>query len=157
MRGKLSKREVEETPTNNGLPLSVAEEPSGVDSAPEKRVHVNRGMMAEDLADKDVAAEQILNGNKKKEEKSERRDKRDEPPRDENNVSIDVSIKKVTLKVEYAMNGFKEIRNSKAFGLLSLWSQIGGFIGIFLGYSLLQVPELIREILNWAKYITQTN
>ena len=41
--------------------------------------------------------------------------------------------------------------NEKAVTLLSLWSQIGGFVGIFLGYSLLQLPELIGYILTWAK------
>ena len=34
---------------------------------------------------------------------------------------------------------FKEIVNYQAFTLGDLWSQIGGFVGIFLGYSCLQV------------------
>ena len=34
---------------------------------------------------------------------------------------------------------------------LSLWSQVGGFIGIFLGYSLLQMPDLIECALVWSK------
>ena len=34
---------------------------------------------------------------------------------------------------------FKEIRNFQAFNLGEMWSQIGGFVGIFLGYSCLQV------------------
>ena len=63
------------------------------------------------------------------------------------------TTKKVNLKVEYATIGFREIRNYRAFGLLSLWSQIGGFIGIFLGYSLLQVPELTCGIIDWAKRV----
>ena len=65
--------------------------------------------------------------------------------------------KKVTVRIEYSAVGFREIRNYKAFGLLSLWSQIGGFIGIFLGYSLLQVPELITDIIKWAKHFISNN
>ena len=34
---------------------------------------------------------------------------------------------------------FKEIHNHQAFNLAEMWSQIGGFVGIFLGYSCLQV------------------
>ena len=55
------------------------------------------------------------------------------------------------------MVGFRETRNVKAFGLLSLWSQIGGFVGIFLGYSLLQVPEIITYIIGWAKRVMNIN
>jgi len=65
-------------------------------------------------------------------------------------------IKEVTLRIEYGTIGFKEIRNYRAFGLLSLWSQIGGFVGIFLGYSLLQVPEIIGDIIAWAKHVMNT-
>lgn len=37
---------------------------------------------------------------------------------------------------------FKEIVNHQAFTLGDLWSQIGGFVGIFLGYSCLQVNTI---------------
>ena len=36
---------------------------------------------------------------------------------------------------------FKEIVNHQAFDLGEMWSQIGGFVGIFLGYSCLQVNK----------------
>ena len=51
--------------------------------------------------------------------------------------------KSVKIRIEYAMNGFKQATNHRAFGVLSLWSQIGGFVGILLGYSLLQLPSLM--------------
>ena len=35
--------------------------------------------------------------------------------------------------------------------MATVWSQIGGFIGIFLGYSLLQIPELAATFFRWAK------
>ena len=66
-------------------------------------------------------------------------------------VSTNLKSKKVILKIEYAATGFREMQNYRAFGLLSLWSQIGGFVGIFLGYSLLQVPELVNGVIGWAK------
>ena len=49
----------------------------------------------------------------------------------------------VKIRIEYAMKGYKKATNNRAFGILSLWSQIGGFVGIFLGYSLLQLPSLV--------------
>ena len=63
----------------------------------------------------------------------------------------------VELNVKYEAVGFREIRNYRAFGLLSLWSQIGGFIGMFLGYSLLQVPELIAYGIGWVKLVMNQN
>ena len=37
------------------------------------------------------------------------------------------------------METYQEIKNEEAFGLDSLWSSIGGFLGIFIGYSLLNL------------------
>ena len=53
--------------------------------------------------------------------------------------------------LEYSVNTYKETLNKKAFDLASLWSQIGGFIGIFLGYSLLQIPQLARDVIELVK------
>ena len=49
----------------------------------------------------------------------------------------------VKIRIEYAMKGYKKATNNRAFGILNLWSQIGGFVGMFLGYSLLQLPSLV--------------
>ena len=43
----------------------------------------------------------------------------------------------------YEDNVYEEIQNTKSFGLESFVSGVGGFIGIFLGYSILQIPELL--------------
>ena len=43
----------------------------------------------------------------------------------------------VLIKILYHMNKYQEIRNEKDFGFDSLWANIGGFLGIFIGYSLL--------------------
>ena len=42
-------------------------------------------------------------------------------------------------KITYITEVYKLIANEQAFGGSDLWSQLGGCIGIFLGYSLLQV------------------
>ena len=52
-------------------------------------------------------------------------------------------------KIHYSTDNYKEIRNIRQFGLYDLWSQIGGFVGIFLGYSLLQIPEIITNLISW--------
>ena len=49
----------------------------------------------------------------------------------------------VELTLHFKTQHYKLASNDKSFTLLTLWSQIGGFIGIFLGYSLLQLPELL--------------
>ena len=41
---------------------------------------------------------------------------------------------------------FQEIDNLRAFGLESCWSGIGGFVGMFVGYSILQLPEFLACI-----------
>ena len=46
------------------------------------------------------------------------------------------------LKILYEDNIYEEIQNAKSFDLESFVSGVGGFIGIFLGYSILQLPEL---------------
>ena len=64
------------------------------------------------------------------------------------------------LMIYYRIQHYKLASNDKSFTLLSLWSQVGGFIGIFLGYSLLQVPQLlgnawteIEKLINHSKNI----
>ena len=51
-------------------------------------------------------------------------------------------LRKVNIKIEYITDGYKETINHRSFTILSLLSQIGGFIGMFLGYSLLHLPQL---------------
>ena len=55
-------------------------------------------------------------------------------------------LQKVRIIIEYMTVVYKETTLYKDFGMLSLWSQIGGFVGIFLGYSLLKLPELMKLI-----------
>ena len=67
--------------------------------------------------------------------------------------TIGASIFKMTILLKYATETFQEVKNSKDFDFLSLWSNIGGFIGIFLCYSSLQFPEILQDIwiFTWKK------
>ena len=44
-------------------------------------------------------------------------------------------------------NFYQEIRNIRAFGMTDLWASIGGYVGIFCGYSMLQTTsQLIANL-----------
>ena len=51
---------------------------------------------------------------------------------------------------KYGERSYQEIINEREFGLESLWSTAGGFVGIFVGTSLSKVPRLLAT--TW-KYI----
>ena len=65
--------------------------------------------------------------------------------------------KKKHMDLIFAVNfntlNYQNVENMQAFDEESLWSQIGGFVGIFLGYSLLQVPELTIALLVFLKRV----
>ena len=61
----------------------------------------------------------------------------------------------LAISVSYATETFQEIANLRDFNVETLWSSAGGFVGIFLGYSLLQVPELLN--VNWRVYWNKIN
>ena len=60
----------------------------------------------------------------------------------------------ILLTIPYATETFQETQNVKDFSLESMWSSAGGFVGIFVGYSLLQVPELFD--FDWKGYWKNT-
>ena len=49
----------------------------------------------------------------------------------------------VRLRFEYMEKYYLEILNSQEFAFESVFSAVGGFLGIFMGYSMLQLPEFI--------------
>ena len=54
----------------------------------------------------------------------------------------------------YTETNYQEIKNTMGFNLESFVSGIGGFVGIFLGYSTLQLPELLEIVPSFtAKFI----
>ena len=44
---------------------------------------------------------------------------------------------------------FQIIENNRSFTVESCWAGIGGFVGIFIGVSVRQVPELAKSLLDW--------
>ena len=61
--------------------------------------------------------------------------------RDGQNHGDDLRLEFVYMSTEY-----KEITNTQSFGFESFVSGLGGFVGIFLGYSILQLPELLESV-----------
>ena len=59
----------------------------------------------------------------------------------------------MTIKISYMEQTYQETKNVKDFTFESFFSSLGGFIGIFLGYSMLQIPELLSDLpLVWKKF-----
>ena len=57
----------------------------------------------------------------------------------------------ITIKVSYSGNTYQETENVQDFTFETFFASLGGFIGIFLGYSMLQVPELLNSVPSCAK------
>ena len=46
---------------------------------------------------------------------------------------------------------YQVIENGRSFSVESCWAGIGGFIGIFVGVSMRQIPELISDLFSFIK------
>ena len=51
----------------------------------------------------------------------------------------------IITKFEYMDRNYQEITNERDFGFESFWSAVGGFIGIFVGASLSQLPIMMAD------------
>ena len=51
----------------------------------------------------------------------------------------------------YMDEHYQQITNVREIGLGSFWSNTGGFIGLYLGYSLFQIPEIIGKVWDGIK------
>ena len=51
------------------------------------------------------------------------------------------------LRFRFPENQYQEIQNLRNFPMDSLWANIGGYVGMFCGYSLIQTPSLILAII----------
>ena len=56
---------------------------------------------------------------------------------------LNICEKCIHLEIGYLEKYYEEIMQVKAFGFEDFISGLGGFIGIFLGYSMMQIPELL--------------
>ena len=61
------------------------------------------------------------------------------------------------IKFMYEDRDYEEIQNTKAFDLESFVSGVGGFIGIFLGCSILQLPELLGYLKSTMNNLKQNS
>ena len=57
------------------------------------------------------------------------------------NVKSGKKPKSIEISFKYLTETYNEIINQRDFGVESLWSSIGGFVGIFVGYSVVQIPD----------------
>ena len=74
------------------------------------------------------------------------------PPCNEMRSAITTNHQKrrvMSFTIKYLDRSYEEIINEREFGLESLWSTVGGFIGIFIGTSLVEVPSLVITAWNW--------
>ena len=55
--------------------------------------------------------------------------------------------KDISIDFVYDEKSYEEIRYNKMMGFESWISNVGGFVGIFLGYSMLQIPEFIASMI----------
>ena len=49
----------------------------------------------------------------------------------------------------YMDENYQEIVNQRDFTLAGFWSSTGGFVGMILGYSLMQLPDVVGRIWEW--------
>lgn len=57
--------------------------------------------------------------------------------------------KDIAIEFVYAEKTYEEIQYNKMMGFDGWLSNVGGFVGIFLGYSMLQVPEILACIIGF--------
>ena len=77
-------------------------------------------------------------------------------------TAADFSIKKpksednithTSIDIQFKTNGYKEIRNVRAFNEESLIGNLGGYIGLFVGFTLWQIPDAVPWVLIKLKSI----
>ena len=59
------------------------------------------------------------------------------------------SASSITTTFEYTDKNYQEIINERDFGFESFWSAVGGFVGIFVGASLSQIPIMMTDAWNF--------
>ena len=58
---------------------------------------------------------------------------------------------KTRIAVYFRDTTYKEIRQTRAYTAITLFGNIGGFIGVFLGYAIIQIPGFLESILSYIK------
>ena len=63
-----------------------------------------------------------------------------------------ISDRSVAVSFEYPTE-YRETVNQQEYSAYDLWSQIGGIMGIIVGYSLMQIPESVEKALVWLQEV----
>ena len=53
-----------------------------------------------------------------------------------------------TIKINYIDSKYREVKEIKAFTIYSLFGNIGGYVGIFIGYAFFQIPGILLKLKN---------
>jgi hypothetical protein len=54
----------------------------------------------------------------------------------------------ITISITFLDKTFRQLLNVRAFDAISLFGNIGGYVGIFVGYALLHVPDAIQNLVD---------
>ena len=62
-------------------------------------------------------------------------------------IHYEPDVEKIYLDIQirHVNDDYQNITNSRGFSAESCWSGIGGFIGIFVGVSLMQIPQILQK------------
>merc|ERR1712218_25993 len=70
---------------------------------------------------------------------------------DEMRQSVFLSLSSLlTIEIRYEDSIFKEIEYIEDYDFEAFVGNIGGYIGLFLGYALLQIPGILFSLLSWC-------
>ena len=64
------------------------------------------------------------------------------------NLSATMKENSFDVIVRFKMKTYLEIKQIRAYSLTNLVGNIGGYMGLFLGYAILNFPSLISKLLN---------
>ena len=67
----------------------------------------------------------------------------------------DENVTNLILKFEYSKD-YRETVNARSFNVYDLWSQIGGVVGIIVGYNMAQIPDALENFIKKGKSLFGT-
>ena len=51
---------------------------------------------------------------------------------------------------------YEEIQSTREYGIENLWAEVGGYIGMLMGFSLIQVFDLLLMLVKWMQRTSNT-
>ena len=61
------------------------------------------------------------------------------------------------IEEKYYQHNFRDSKQVRAYTLDDLVGMIGGYLGLFLGYALVQIPLLVSILLKWTNRLWEKN